>query len=107
MKFESFRDYYPYYLGEHANPRCRQLHFAGTSIVIGLALAAGFTGNPWLLLGTPVAGYGFAWVGHFGFEKNRPAAFKNPIWSLMGDFKMFFELATGKLSFTKQLRVVR
>jgi hypothetical protein len=51
-----------------------------------------------LLFSLPVIGYGFAWIGHFIFEKNRPATFKYPLYSLMGDFKMFWDVVTGKIS---------
>ena len=76
---------------------CRRLHFIGTSFVF--AAAAGFfvTGELPLLIVLPVAGYGFAWYGHFVYEKNKPASFKFPLYSLMGDFKMFWDILSGKL----------
>ena len=97
LKFKSFADFYPYYLREHNNLMCRRLHFIGTSFV--LAAAAGFsvTGELPLLIVLPVAGYGFAWYGHFVYEKNKPASFKFPLYSLMGDFKMFWDILSGKL----------
>jgi hypothetical protein len=98
MAYASFRDFYPYYLSEHRNPTCRKLHFAGTWVVIALLCAALFTRNSWFLLAVPVAGYGFAWVGHFGYEKNRPATFKHPLYSLMGDWVMFKDICVGKIS---------
>ncbi|MBC7211801.1 MAG: DUF962 domain-containing protein, partial [Pseudomonas sp.] len=74
-QFRSFAEFYPYYLGEHSNATCRRLHFVGTSLVIAL-LAYSIGSGQWLLLLTvPLAGYGFAWAGHFFFEKNRPASF--------------------------------
>lgn len=97
MEFKSFTDFYPFYLREHANIMCRKLHFLGTSGVIALLLLFFFTGNLWLLAMIPVAGYGFAWVGHFGFEKNKPASFKHPLYSLMGDFRMFWDILTGRV----------
>ena len=102
--FTTFRDFYPYYLREHANPRNRVLHFVGTSLVIGLAIAAAVRGEARLLLALPLAGYGFAWVGHFLVEKNRPATFTYPRWSLMGDFRMYAEMWSGKVSWTETLR---
>lgn len=93
----NFRDFWPYYLREHAKPFTRALHYAGTTLVVGIALYALVTGS-WLLLALlPVAGYGFAWVAHFAVEKNRPATFTYPLWSLAGDFKMWWMWLTGRL----------
>src|SRR3569623_1143187 len=97
--FNSFSDFYPYYLEEHANRTCRRLHFIGTSLVILTALYAVFSGNwsaLWLL---PVLGYGFAWVGHFYFEHNKPATFQLPFYSFAGDFVMYKDILTGKIAF--------
>ncbi|QIL91785.1 DUF962 domain-containing protein [Microbulbifer harenosus] len=96
-KFRSFRDFYPYYLQEHSNLTCRRLHFAGTSLVIVLLLTALSTGLWWYLAALPIAGYGFAWVGHFFFEHNRPATFKHPLYSLWGDFMMYKDMLLGKI----------
>lgn len=97
MQFKSFEEFYPVYLTEHSNMTSRRLHFVGTSVVIVLVLAVFFTGK-WAMLGIlPVAGYGCAWIGHYVFEKNRPMTFKHPFYSLMGDFRMFWEILTGKL----------
>ncbi|WGL16937.1 DUF962 domain-containing protein [Microbulbifer bruguierae] len=96
-RFTSFKEFYPFYLGEHSNLTCRRLHFVGTALVIGLLITA-VTTQKWLLLAAlPVAGYGFAWVGHFFFEHNRPATFKNPLYSLWGDFVMFKDILLGKI----------
>lgn len=97
--FASFREFYPFYLGEHANPTCRRLHFVGTSLVIGVIVAAIVRSNPMWLWLAPVAGYGFAWVGHFFFEKNRPATFKHPLYSLIGDWVMYWDMLRGKIRF--------
>jgi hypothetical protein len=102
MAYASFRDFYPYYLSEHRNATCRRLHFAGTTLVVILLAAAVALRNPWLLLLMPVAGYGFAWVGHYGFEKNRPATFKHPWYSLLGDWVMYWHLLTGKIPFEER-----
>jgi len=99
MAYASFREFYPYYLSEHVNPTCRKLHFAGSTLVLALVAATLVTGKLWLLALVPVAGYGFAWVGHFAFEKNRPATFKYPAYSLMGDWVMYWQLLTGKIPF--------
>ena len=98
-RFQSFREFYPFYLSEHRNPTCRKLHFAGTTLVVILLVATVVTRNGWLLAAIPLAGYGFAWVGHFVFEKNRPATFKYPAWSFMGDWVMYWQLLTGKIPF--------
>jgi hypothetical protein len=95
----TFREFYPFYLSEHRNATCRKLHFVGTSLVIGLVLAAIVTRAWWILLLVPLAGYGFAWVGHFVFEKNRPATFKYPAYSFLGDWVMYWQLLTGKIRF--------
>ena len=83
--FRSFADFYPYYLEEHSDVNCRRLHFVGSLLVILVTLYAIVTAKFLYLLLLPVIGYGFAWVGHYGFEKNRPATFKHPLYSLMGD----------------------
>ena len=98
-RFASFDEFYPFYLQEHRNVVSRRLHFIGSCGVLALLGLALFTGNAWWLLGALLCGYGFAWVGHFFFEKNRPATFKYPLWSLMGDFRLFFETVTGKRRF--------
>ena len=98
-RFATFAEFYPYYLGEHANRTCRRLHFAGTSLVLGCAIAALATGNAWWLAGCPLAGYGFAWLGHFAFEHNRPATFSHPLYSLMGDWVMYRDMLTGRIAF--------
>ena len=97
--FASFREFYPFYLGEHQNRTCRRLHFVGTSFALGFIVLAILRGDPRWLLAALLSGYAFAWVGHFFFEKNRPATFKYPLWSLMGDWRMFFETVSGKRKF--------
>lgn len=98
-RFTRFSDFYPYYLQEHRDSTCRRLHFIGTSLVV-LILAFAVLSANWLLLwALPLAGYTFAWVGHFFFEKNRPATFKHPFYILLGDFVMYKDMLTGKVSF--------
>jgi len=99
MNYTRFSDFYPYYLSEHQNRICRRLHFIGSLVVIGLLLRALITLNPWYVLGALLAGYGFAWIGHFVFEKNRPATFKYPFYSFAGDWVMFKDILVGKIPF--------
>lgn len=94
--FRNFEDFWPYYLGEHSDPMNRWLHFAGTSGFLALVIGTIFQANPWMVLFWPVAGYGPAWIGHFIVEKNRPATFQHPIWSLMGDFRMYGRMWQGR-----------
>jgi hypothetical protein len=99
-RIASFREFYPYYLAEHRDRTCRRLHFVGSSLVLALlALVVLDVFNAWWLLALPVIGYGFAWFGHFRFEKNRPATFKYPLYSFMGDWVMFRDMLTGRIRF--------
>ena len=95
--FASFREFYPFYLSEHRNPISRRLHFVGSCGVIVLLIAAVADGNAWWLLAALVCGYGFAWVGHLFFEKNRPATFKHPLYSFVGDWVMFKDILIGRI----------
>ena len=97
QRYRSFREFYPYYLGEHSNRTCRRLHFVGTSLAVLQWAAALVAGAPWLVLSGLVTGYGFAWLGHFAFEKNRPATFTYPRWSLMADFVMWGKIVRGEM----------
>ena len=94
---QSFTEFWPFYLREHSKPRTRALHYAGTTLVIAVALVAVATGRWLWLLAIPIAGYGFAWAAHFAVEKNRPATFTYPLWSLAADFKMWWLWLTGRL----------
>lgn len=98
-RYQSFRDFYPYYLSEHSDRTCRRLHFVGTLLVIVIAVTAAASSRPGLLWLLPIVGYGFAWVGHFFFENNKPATFQYPLYSLIGDFRMFGEMLTGRIRF--------
>lgn len=97
--FHSFAEFYPYYLREHSNDMCRAMHFVGSSLALmclGMLIA---TGNLWWLVAGLTVGYGFAWVGHYAFEKNRPATFVRPLYSFMGDWVMYKDMWTGKIPF--------
>ena len=98
-RFTSFAEFYPYYLQEHSNDVCRRLHYVGSLLVLSILGYALFT-QQWLwLLALPFAGYGFTWVGHFVFEKNKPATFKYPLYSFMGDWVMLKDAFTGRIRF--------
>ena len=97
-RYQSFRDFYPFYLTQHVNPVSRRLHVVGTGLAL-LFLGVGIVADARYLIAAPLAGYGFAWVGHYVFEKNKPATFKYPLWSLAGDFRLFFETVSGLRKF--------
>ena len=96
--FHSFAEFYPFYLAEHRHPVCRRLHFAGTLLVIACVALAVVTASLSWLAAAPLCGYGFAWIGHFFFERNRPATFKHPLYSLGGDWVMFRDILTGRIA---------
>lgn len=96
-RFNSFQEFYPFYLSQHADVVCRRLHVLGSLLVL-VALAVVVVSGQWAyLVGVPVIGYAFAWVGHFVFEKNKPATFSHPIYSFMGDWVMLYQVLTGKV----------
>lgn len=95
-KYQSFAEFYPYYLSEHQHPTCRALHYIGSTLVLitlGYALVTQQYQWLWTL---PILGYGFAWIGHFFIEKNRPATFNYPFYSLLGDWVMYKDFLLGK-----------
>jgi hypothetical protein len=96
---KSFAEFYPFYLSEHANRTSRRLHFVGTSIAVCCLLLAFATLNAWWILIGFLQGYAFAWIGHFFFERNRPATFTHPFYSLMGDWVMWKDILIGKIRF--------
>ena len=95
--YKTFKKFYPFYISQHQNYYCRALHFIGTSIIIFLLIF--YVSEPIDLIFLPIIGYGFAWIGHFFFEKNKPATFDYPIYSVMGDFVMFWKILTRKEKF--------
>lgn len=96
-RFASFAEFYPFYLSEHANRLCRQMHFMGSTIGLACLVTAVFTRNGWWVLVGLLAGYAFAWIGHFAFEKNKPASFKWPLYSFMGDWAMYRDIWLGRV----------
>jgi hypothetical protein len=99
IPYKTFKEFYPFYLNEHSNRTNRVLHFIGTCLVVCVLAVTFWQMNFKLLWLCPLVGYTFAWIGHFVFEKNRPATFKQPFYSLMGDFLMWWQLITRKISF--------
>ena len=98
-RYTTLDEFYPFYLSEHSNRTSRRLHFVGSSLVLGWVGVALMTLNPWWLLAALVQGYAFAWVGHFFFENNRPATFRYPLLSFLGDWRMWWQMLTGRIPF--------
>jgi hypothetical protein len=106
-QFKTFKEFYPYYLQEHRNSTCKIFHFIGTSLVILTVIAAIVLQSGRLALAVPFVGYGFAWIGHFFFEKNRPATFIYPGKSLLADFVLFKDLLTGRIQFFDKTNTIQ
>lgn len=98
-RYKTLREFYPYYLSEHQNYTCRILHFIGTALLFVIVALAVILSDYRILISIPFVGYGFAWVGHFFFEKNKPATFQYPLFSLASDFLLFFDLLIRKEKF--------
>ncbi|BCV41711.1 hypothetical protein AYI74_02675 [Shewanella algae] len=99
QKYNSFAEFYPFYLSQHSDPVCRGLHYLGSTLVLLILLFSLLSGQFVWLLALPVVGYGFAWIGHFGFEHNKPATFQYPVYSLMADWVMLAQFVGGKRRF--------
>jgi hypothetical protein len=95
--YRTFAEFWPFYLAEHSRPATRWFHLAGTLVWLGLLATAVVTRNWWLLAVVPVGAYGLAWFSHFCIERNKPATFKYPLFSLLADHKMAFYMVTGQL----------
>jgi hypothetical protein len=98
-RYQNFAEFYPFYLSEHRNSACRRLHFVGSCCVLSILIYALGSGDYRWFLAAPIAGYGFAWLGHFAFEKNRPATFSYPWYSLLGDWVMFKDMLIRRIPF--------
>jgi hypothetical protein len=97
-RIETYAEFWPYYLSEHRQPGTRALHIFGTALAFSL-FAAGLALGFWpLILAALISGYFFAWIGHFFIERNRPATFRYPLWSLISDFRLFFMFLAGRLA---------
>jgi hypothetical protein len=100
--FRSFAEFYAFYLSEHRHPVSRLLHYLGTWGSVLCVAALAITGELLWLLGALLSGYTFAWIGHFRFERNKPATFRHPLYSLASDFRMWWELNVGRLKFRER-----
>ncbi|CAH0990658.1 hypothetical protein SIN8267_00752 [Sinobacterium norvegicum] len=96
-EYQSFAQFYPFYLNQHSQLMTRKLHYIGSTLVLVCLFSALITASFGIFLMLPVLGYGFAWVGHFFVEKNRPATFTYPLYSFVADYVMLFQAVTGKL----------
>jgi hypothetical protein len=96
-KIPDFESFWPFYVAQHSRPGTRALHFAGTTLALLFLAAGAATLRPYLLAWALFSGYAFAWVGHFFVEKNRPATFQYPLWSLRGDFRMYAMMWRGRM----------
>lgn len=96
-RIQTWGEFWPFYVREHSAPACRALHFIGSSLSLVMLTTGIFYRSPWLLLAAPIVGYGFAWIGHFFIEKNKPASFKYPLWSFLADWKMWAMMLTGRM----------
>jgi hypothetical protein len=96
--FATFEEFWPYYLRQHADPRTRALHFVGTTVAFWLIVGATLSGRPSLLFAAVPAAYVFAWAGHSLVERNRPATFGSPLWSLRGDIRMYRLWLDGRVA---------
>ncbi|MDP5145583.1 DUF962 domain-containing protein [Shewanella sp. ULN5] len=96
-RYQSFKEFYPFYLSQHQDPICRRLHYLGSTIIVVVLINTFINQHWWQLVWLPFIGYGFAWLGHFVFEKNRPATFTYPLYSLMADWVMYWQMLKNTL----------
>ena len=94
----TYGEFWPHYLAAHTDPRCRAMHYAATLATLGLLAHGAVTADRRSLVAAPLVGYGAAWFGHFVFERNRPATFGHPLWSVLSDFRMLGMFLTGRLA---------
>jgi len=106
-RFSTYKEFWPYYLGEHSNPVCRLLHYGGTTLALVILVVFLVTQSPAYIAASVLCGYGPAWIGHFFIEKNRPATFDYPFWSLISDFRMYLLWLSGNIGKELKLYSVR
>ena len=104
-RIASFEEFWPFYVAQHSRVGTRALHFAGTTAGLALAVDAIFGRRPLLLLAALPASYGLAWIGHFFVERNRPATFEYPLWSLLADFRMYGLMWRGRMTAEAERRI--
>ena len=97
QQFSNYNEFFDFYLRAHSHPGNRALHFCGSLLGLAVLVGAIALGHPWYALLWPVIGYGFAWIGHFVIEGNKPATFGHPWWSFISDYRMVWLMLTGKL----------
>jgi hypothetical protein len=97
--YRTLKEFYPFYLSQHSNRVSRRLHFVGTTTALVLLITAFMTSMGWLIAVALIQGYAFAWVGHFFFERNKPATFSYPWLSFLSDWRMWWEMLIGKIRF--------
>ena len=97
-EFRNFEEFWPHYVREHRRPATRQLHFVGTTMSFALVIGAVPFLNAWFLPAALIAAYGLAWIGHFFIERNKPATFRHPLWSVRGDLKMYGLMLRGRMA---------
>ena len=98
-KYRTLSEFYPFYLSQHSNRTSRRLHFIGTTSAIALIVTSVITQMWWLIAVGFVQGYAFAWIGHFFFERNKPATFDYPWFSFLSDWRLWWEMLTGRIRF--------
>ncbi len=98
-KFSRFPEFYAFYLRQHSDRRTRRMHFCGISLALLCLVVLAGTRNPAWFLAALLCGYGFAWIGHLVYEKNTPTSFRQPFYSFLGDWRLWFEMLTGKIPF--------
>ncbi|MEK7486311.1 MAG: DUF962 domain-containing protein [Planctomycetota bacterium] len=95
--YPTLKEFWPFYLSQHLHPLNRTVHFIGSSGVLVLLAWSFWSQNFYWLLGMPLCGYGFAWIGHFFIEKNRPATFTYPLKSFLSDWRMYYYIFTRQI----------
>ena len=95
--YRTYQEFWPFYLREHSKPQTRAIHYIGSIASVVVLIWAVATQNWWWLLAVPVCGYSFAWFSHFFVEKNKPATFQAPVWSLISDYRMCAQFISGQI----------